>query len=314
MSFELIHTSVPRDLDGQSGFGVAAMTRDLPRPLRDALVAWSDGSELDDVADRAMSYSVCHVGGSIWPVLTCVTRCGADWSGRANRVAHHLVLEPSDRCIEGPIAIARAFRFVSEVPEVGLRSAPVLPRPCSPVEARHPIDPVWFELLADRLRAPDALTIAVRLPIGLDPVVLLAAVTEHLDPRRRWAVQWSTAASFHAGHGLPSIVIARAQDPHALDLALPAPLSRTTVPSTMAGSMGTVPRRPSVELSAEPTKRPSGAPLEASPFLPRPSQPSHPTRASPVPVAPTSVMPWLPVMLFAVAGLIMLVALGLLLW
>ena len=73
MSVELVHSSVPRDLDGQQGFGVAAMTRDLPRALRDELVARSDGSELAGGAHRVVSYVVCQSGGAAWPVLTAVT-------------------------------------------------------------------------------------------------------------------------------------------------------------------------------------------------------------------------------------------------
>ncbi len=313
MSFELIHTSVVRDLDGRSGFGVAAMTHDLPRPLRDALVAWSDGSELDAAADRVISYAVCMVGGSAWPVLTCVTRCGVDWSGRANRVAHHLVLEPGDRCIQGPIALARAFHFASDVPEVGVRPSPVLPHPLSDGQAARGIDPAWFEILADRLTAADALTLAVRLPRGLDPLVLLAAVTARIEPRRRWAVQWSTAPVFHAGRGLPSIVIAREHDAHALDLSLPAPSARvlgTTLPADVA----------STRLKPAPAERvvghatPSGPFSDASTIKPRAGQAGPMERASREPVASAPAMPWLPIALFAMAGLIMLVALGLLIW
>lgn len=312
MSFELIHTSVLRGLDGQSGFGVAAMTRDLPRPLRDLLVGWSDGSELDAATNRAMSYAVCHVGGSTWPVLTCVTRCGADWSGRANRVAHHLVLEPGDRWIDGPIALARAFPFASDVPDVGVRGAPVLPEPL-PGGAEPPgIDPVWFDLLADRVRAPDASTVAVRLPPGVDPLVLLAAVTAKLEPRRRWAVQWSTAASFHAGRGLPSIVIAHERDAQALDLSKPAPRPRAVAPTHQRAEVGTPSRPRSGEESAGPAL--SGLPVGASISTPHASHTRRTERASPEPVASVSVKSWLPVVLFVVAGLIMLVALGVLLW
>jgi hypothetical protein len=313
MSFELMHTSVPRDLDGQSGFGVAAMTRDLPRPLRDALVAWSDGSELDAAADRAISYAVCQVGGAAWPVLTCVTRCGSDWSGRANRVAHHLVLEPGDRCIEGPIALARAFRFASEVPEVGLRSPPLLPQPVSGGDATRGVDPAWFELLADRVTAADALSLAIRLPRGLDPLALLAAVTARLEPRRRWAVQWSTAPVFHAGRGLPTIVIARKDDPYAFDLSLPAPSPRvvkTATPSDLASTRPTVQRVMQVAGQASP----SGPDCDASTSAPRSGQPWRTDRALGEPVASMPAKPLLPILLFAAASVIMLVALGLLLW
>jgi hypothetical protein len=313
MSFELIHTSVVRDLDGRSGFGVAAMTHDLPRPLRDALVARSDGSELGATADRAISYAVCHAGGAAWPVLTCVTRCGVDWSGRANRVAHHLVLEPSDRCIEGPIALARAFPFASDVPEVGVRPTPVLPQPLPEQRAAHGIDPAWLDRLADGLSVPDGVTVSVRPPDGLDPLVLLAAVTARVEPKRRWAVQWSTAPAFHAGRGLPSIVIAREHDAHAIDLSGPAPAPRIVESPRPADSVSTLQRPPAPEpiagdaVSLRPA---SGGSISST----RSRQTWRVERTAHEPVASTPAKPWLPIALFAVAGLIMLVALGLLLW
>jgi len=313
MSFELIHTSLPRDLDGQSGFGVACMTRDLPRPLRDALVARSDGSELDAAADRAISYAVCQVAGAAWPVLTCVTRCGADWSGRANRVAHHLVLEPGDRCIEGPIALARSFRFASEVPEVGLRSPPMLPQTQSRGDAPWGVDPAWLELLADRLSTAEAATVSVRLPRGLDPLVLFAAVTARIEPRRRWAVQWSTAAVVNAGRGLPSIVIAREHDAHALDLSLRAPTLPTPEPNPHAVPVSTPPPSQLPEQVA--VRATSAGPAhEQVRSWERLGEPLRPERTAREPVVSTPTRPWLPIALFAVAGVILLAALGLLLW
>jgi len=319
MSFELIHTSVPRDLDGQSGFGIAAMTRDLPRPLRDALVAWSDGSELEGSTDRAISYAVCQVGGAAWPVLTCITRCGADWSGRPNRVAHHLVLEPGDRCIDGPIALARTFRFAEDPPEVGLRSAPPLdgapslPRGKRGDGATGTIDPAWFEVIADRVSGPHASRVVVRLPSGVDPLSLVAAVTALVEPRRRWAVQWSTGSVVHAAHGLPTIVVTREQDPGALDLGQPAPKPRRDDATPVPGSIGVHPlpnpREPVAEvMKATEPNRPVATPAPAS------IHPRRTGRPTPEPIASWSAKPWVPIVLFAVAGVIMIVALGLLLW
>ncbi|MBM4110238.1 MAG: hypothetical protein FJ254_02620 [Phycisphaerae bacterium] len=313
MSFELIHTSVSRDLDGQSGFGIAAMSRDLPRPVRDALVAWSDGSELDATTDRAISYAICQAGGAAWPVLTCVTRCGVDWSGRANRVAHHLVLEPSDRCIEGPIALARAFEFARQVPEVALRSPPSLPHPIEGGHAAPGVDPGWIEHLAERMSSPDAPAVAVRLPHGLDPLALIAAVTARVEPKRRWAVQWSTAPVFHAGRALPSIVIAREHDAHALDLAQTAPSPRAVESSKRSESKGAPQGIRSAEPVGEATKTTTGI-HDDSVRARRASHAEGAKRTTRDPVAPTSVNPWVPIVLFAVAGVIMLVALRLLLW
>lgn len=313
MSFELIHTSVPRDLDGQSGFGVAAMTRGLPRQLRDALVGWSDGSELQDTADRAISYAVCQVGGTAWPVLTCVTRCGADWSGRANRVAHHLVLEPGDRCIEGPIALARAFAFARDVPEVGLRPAPSLPEPMQDRGMPSRVDPAWIDVLADRMSTPDASAVAVRLPRGLDPLALLAAVTARVEPGRRWAVQWSTAPDFHAGHGLPSMVIAREQDPSALDLGLPVPSPRVIEPVPRSDSTALKPRTRAVDRTASPVST-SNRERSSSSSTAEPSPVWLPEETAHEPPEVSPARPWVSLVLFAVAGAITLVALGLLIW
>ena len=319
MSFELIHTSVPRDLDGQSGFGIAAMTRDLPRPLRDALVAWSDGSELEGSTDRAISYAVCQVGGAAWPVLTCVTRCGADWSGRPNRVAHHLVLEPGDRCIDGPIALARTFRFAEDPPEVGLRSAPPLdgapplPRGKRGDGATGTIDPAWFEVIADRVSGPHASRVVVRLPSGVDPLSLVASVTALVEPRRRWAVQWSTGSVVHAAHGLPTIVVTREQDPGALDLGQPAPKPRRDFATPVPGSIGVQPLPNPREPVAEATKATEpNRPVATS--VPVSNHPRHTGHSTLERTASWSAKPWVPIVLFAVAGVIMIVALGLLLW
>ena len=312
MSVELVHSSVPRDLDGQQGFGVAAMTRDLPRALRDELVARSDGSELAGGAHRVVSYVVCQAGGAAWPVLTAVTRCGSDWSGRGNRVAHHLVVSQDERGAAGPVVLAAAFPFADTPPEIALRDAPAVPQDLVPMPAPSGIDPGWWPLLAERAVAADAGRVALKLPAGIDPLLALGAIVDAVEPRRRWAVQWSTGASLRALPGLASIVI-DAHDASAFDLAAPAPQPMASVAPGPVGS------------AREPAPEDRGAPIDPGAGL------VHPTVARPAPRpigssagrgpaprgegAGRGTRPGiLPLVLFVIAAVIALVALGLLLW
>jgi hypothetical protein len=147
----------------------------------------------------------------------------------------------------------------------------------------------------------------------VDPLSLVAAVTALVEPRRRWAVQWSTGSVVHAAHGLPTIVVTREQDPGALDLGQPAPKPRRDDATPVPGSIGVQPlpnQREPVAVATEASRPNHPAPMMA----PESIDPRRDERFRPEPAASKSVKPWVPIVLFAVAGVIMIVALGLLLW
>lgn len=96
MSFQLIHTSALNLLDGQaSGYGTVARTEAMPAALCNKLGALSVFREPRGGAATTgpqFSYHIIDHAGHSWHVLSCVQPAGADYSGRACHIAHHLIL------------------------------------------------------------------------------------------------------------------------------------------------------------------------------------------------------------------------------
>ena len=96
MSYQLIHTSALNLLDSQaSGYGTVARSETLPWVLSSKLGALSVFREPRGGAATAgpqFSYHIIEHGAGSWHVLTCVQPAGADYSGRACHIAHHLAL------------------------------------------------------------------------------------------------------------------------------------------------------------------------------------------------------------------------------
>lgn len=100
MSFQLIHTSAACLLDGHSaGYGTVARSEQMPQALCKKLGALSVFREPRGGAPASgpqFSYHIIDHGGSSWHVLSCVQPAGADYSGRACHIAHHLVLSQEE--------------------------------------------------------------------------------------------------------------------------------------------------------------------------------------------------------------------------
>jgi hypothetical protein len=95
MAWQLIYTSAPRLLEaGRSGFGTVARHRAI-HPLLITIL------ERDSQFDRApgrvvLAHRILTVAGSRFHVLTCIRDAGADYTGRTNHIAHHLIIEPRE--------------------------------------------------------------------------------------------------------------------------------------------------------------------------------------------------------------------------
>ncbi len=100
MSYQLIHTSAAHLLDGQSaGYGTVARTEAMPIALCKKLGSLSVFREPRGgtaTSGPQFSYHIIEHGGSSWHVLSCVQPAGADYSGRACHIAHHLVLSQTE--------------------------------------------------------------------------------------------------------------------------------------------------------------------------------------------------------------------------
>jgi len=99
MAWQLIYTSAPRSLEaGRSGFGTVARHRAISPLLVSAIERASQFSRLPgvDTARVIYSYRIITIAGGRFHVLSSIRDAGADYTGRTNHIAHHLVAEPRE--------------------------------------------------------------------------------------------------------------------------------------------------------------------------------------------------------------------------
>ena len=203
MSFEFVHTSVEKGVRGDSGFAVAVLTRGTPASLEPMLAELSayDFDQTRAVgADRVdWAHRILSAHGKSYTVLSRTAPCGSDWSGRPNRIAHHLVVEQHERAVAGPAwMLSRFAGFAESVPMVEERGAgPLLPqgdegpRPARGWDAAG-FDCGWAGVVAQTvLDAPNSVCCVV-LPAEVDALPLVSDVLALIPADKRWLVTFST--------------------------------------------------------------------------------------------------------------------------
>ncbi len=208
MTFELIHTSVQRGLRGGSGFATAVATRDLPVGLEGALEELSAYDfDLNRVvgADRVdWAHRIVTVQGRSSSVLSCTKPCGSDWSGRPNRIAHHIVLDASERVNAGPAWLLQNLGSTlasSDDAEIKIEErarGPVLPNDAR-VSARAAsawisagFDAGWAGVVAKTILDAPLSPCYLILPADCDALALLGDVFALIAEDRRWHITFST--------------------------------------------------------------------------------------------------------------------------
>ncbi len=221
MSYELINTSAPRGLmPGSRGFTTVAMTADTPPPLIQVCDGLSNythvfGLESGSYAGNPPAFSHFHVrlGSRSLSVLSRVAVHAPDYSGRTNRIAHHVVLDTggNDRLAAvGPAETLGAINFLKQW-EGEPRELPPTPVPVPPGPARMPgafLAKHWQEVfgtpdLAASLAGawmtaptrPTFLIVAPNNPRRARMLGLIADAIRLLPPEMRWGVTFSTYLS-----------------------------------------------------------------------------------------------------------------------
>jgi hypothetical protein len=114
MALELLFTSAVQGLkSGSQGYCTVQCTQAMPGPLAERLEALSayrpiypSQSEQAKLNPVNVAYWRIRAVGKTFPVLSRIADYGLDYSQRTNKLAHHLVLEPSELSVAGPAAIA----------------------------------------------------------------------------------------------------------------------------------------------------------------------------------------------------------------
>lgn len=205
---ELIYTSARRGLKvGSRGFCTVAHTEGMPAAQIQLAESLSGYRNLYQPHDRhyddnpvAFSHYLADVGGRRLSVLSRVSACGTDYSGRTNKIAHHLLLEDADRTAAGPaVVLSQTERFVAEWKDEP-RLLPASPRLAVADAASFRAnaweaicgDAGWAGVLAQRHReAPGKDTYLVFEP-GMDLLPLMREALALLPPDERWTVTFST--------------------------------------------------------------------------------------------------------------------------
>lgn len=208
MSMELIHTSVPAGLRPNSrGFCTVAMTRGLPPNLVDRLEALSGYRFWFDAVGPATAgnlpshqHVLIRQGGRDWHVVSRIAPAPADYSGRSNKIAHHIIVDPADQPAAGPawllgVPALFADRWTDE-PRL-LERPPVIPQsdmpstPCS-TWARACGDARWAGELLRHWRDRARTTVFVVVPQGINPLELAREALSLLPPAERWQATFNT--------------------------------------------------------------------------------------------------------------------------
>jgi len=310
MSLELIHTSVERGLRGTSGFATAVATRGMPAGLEPAL---EELSAYDFDASRALGadridwgHRIVTLGGRAYSVLSRTAPCGSDWSGRSNRVAHHVVVDPAERAASGPAWTLASMRNLADgVPAVEERAAgpsvpqggALAPRPADAWIAAG-FDAGWAGVVARALLDAQGAPCYLVLPAETDTLPLLVDVFALLPEDRRWQVTFSTRFQRVGANakcqlrcvrkGAPSLA-KLLSEPGARQMHVDRGVSAGESDAAEAGRRGAIvesAQRPSVRV--EPVLRSAGTPRAAetpaaasdwSQRSPQPTSSADPSRA-----------------------------------
>ncbi|MBU6210509.1 MAG: hypothetical protein KGR22_11425, partial [Planctomycetes bacterium] len=86
-------------------------TEGVPEAICASLAAMSCYDEALSSGREAVAVRTLRHGGETWGVITRTVPCGPDYTGRANRLAHHLVVAPSELAGIDPAAVLGSFAF-----------------------------------------------------------------------------------------------------------------------------------------------------------------------------------------------------------
>ena len=208
MSQELHYTSSPRGLKpGSKGFCTVACTPNMSGPLAERLEGLSGYRQVfpphDPSASKnpvVLSHLRMVLGGKTLHILSRVGFAGLDYTERANKYAHHVVLEADERPAGGPAWVMSQEGLMQATwegpPSIlasGRRPSPGDRPPgiCHAWYARVG-DAGWAGILAEAFLADPARPSYLVFEPGMDLLPLLVEALALLPPSRRWDVAFST--------------------------------------------------------------------------------------------------------------------------
>ncbi len=206
MGQELIYTSAPRGLKaGSHGFCTVISTAGMNANLAQRLESLSGYRHVFGPQDTnarlnpvVFSHLLLVMGGRPYHVLSRIADAGLDYTHRTNKLAHHVVLDVSERVSAGPAWLLGQSGFLATTFDGQPRMLPVGRRPPEGSEtlgacrhwARVTGDAGWGGVLAEATALGRKAYLIFRP--GVEMLPLLAESLALLPPEKRWDITFST--------------------------------------------------------------------------------------------------------------------------
>ena len=206
MSFEIVYTSSQRGLNaGARGFCTVAATTGIPRQLQEKLESLSGYQHLHTPGSKKNAVNFCcqavRIQQETWVVLSRVADAGTDFSGRSNKIAHHLALSLSDvrstNCPPTTLLADEDFWYTQWAGEpewlpVDRMPTPVLSDGIPCITWKKTLgDAGWAGIVARSVENDFEPVFAI-VPEGCNALRLVHEALQQLPPRMHWKVSFST--------------------------------------------------------------------------------------------------------------------------
>ena len=305
MSEEILYTSAPQGLkQGSRGFCTVVSTKGMAKNLAERLESLSGYRHVFSGHDsRAklnpvnFSHLIIKVGGRPYHVLSRVCDAGTDYTGRSNKLAHHVSLQPKEIADApgGPAWVMSHANFCETSWDGTTRVLPVgrpprnddFPPEICQTWARVTGDAGWAGVLAESALVKRPRPVSLIFKPGTDTLRLALEALSLLPPEKRWKVTFSTYfTKLPAGVDcLWRFLLDDTQeanairlDSHASVIDLCAPLAPAEGGELVEGARkgpSAMPSRAPAPVSAPP--RSTVAPKPAPPVGGTPTRPPRPT-------------------------------------
>lgn len=115
MAYEVVNTSAEKGLvPNQAGFCDVLRTHGIPDEICSLLKPMSRYDYELSGDQPAFAIRVVRLGATDWGVISRIVPCGLDYTGRKNRLAHHVVVPPSEFKEVNPASVIAHFQFRNE--------------------------------------------------------------------------------------------------------------------------------------------------------------------------------------------------------
>jgi len=199
MIHSLVHTSASKTLSGGSGFGVVAQTDNFPVHIS-RIVTNNSGYQFSK-SKLCTNQDFSTVIFAHWSipkedggqhVVTKISPCSTDQSGRPNRIAQHLIFDSEDMPRSGPASFATQFNWLENWDGEPRILDPILSMNESHDSIIEPKELTSEQLELSKLAALGRNSgVALHLPSYTNPLGIIVSIESNSDSATRWAMYWT---------------------------------------------------------------------------------------------------------------------------